>query len=363
MSDLYNPKTDDLLYDDLYKVDIVQNKDGLVCLIPPTFEELQKIYPSNAGSVISGKGTFGAFKSNLQKAIRRCLENQAIYSVVESTSLSGFFISNIVNRLCKVIISEDIGVAEPLLVLDVIPFYKQFNKNKKEYIGEVGKFVLPDNIKTDLLKLTQKFANCRKSRLVCNLLCYHSRNLSSLKVISFSETFDEFANSLFYNDIDKCVQSILLCLKYATSNYTFKIGKKGFKHESYRLWEYILLISEDLLYTINYDLFELYKHNDDESSLLLIHAALNYIFYNGDNMKLLKKYSMLEEKGPTWEEISKWDNIHIMSVSYDKHVFGIKSLLPERADSKFFWKYGAKIANRNPLIEKYDDYYYSKLID
>lgn len=374
IDDLYDPETDDPPYDDLLETGIVLDKNGKVELDPPSDDELKIIYPSKAGSVLSGKGTFGAFKSNLQKAVRRCNVRQVVFSVVESCSLGGSFCSNIVNRLCKVIISEDIGVAEPLLAIKVADFFHYFNAKHINTGRTASGLPLCDELKLKLLQLATEFANARKSRLVCNLLCYLGPKGTAYD--NFGDAYNAFTINIKLLKLESTVLTILACSRLAGLNKSYfkiifkdnwqdKLSKKRYRHQLYILWNYLFSLNSDYqVNRVNQALFSMYKHNDEESIMLIIHAALNCIFYKDgfpeeNDDKKEKEIKCIYQ----WDKIEKWNNINIMSVSYDMHVGGVRSLIPERCTPDFFWKYGAKIANRNSLFEEYDDTYYNLNIE
>jgi hypothetical protein len=78
--------------------------------------------------VISGYGEYDVWRSNLQKCIRRGLIDGAVRSVHEMWRCNPVCASNVINRVCKVIVSEDVGCANPYLAIHCHMYLTKYNK-------------------------------------------------------------------------------------------------------------------------------------------------------------------------------------------------------------------------------------------
>ena len=81
--------------------------------------------------VKSERGLYRVWISNLQKMIRRGKLNEALTSTIECVETGKVFESNVINRLAKVIVSEDIGLACPTLPL----YAKRFLESNGSRMG------------------------------------------------------------------------------------------------------------------------------------------------------------------------------------------------------------------------------------
>ena len=254
--------------------------------------------------------------------IRRGKLNEALTSTIECVETGKVFESNVINRLAKVIVSEDIGLACPTL-----PLYAK-------------KFLESPDPRAEILKLVSVLVECQKSRLVDTLfILYHKENSKG----SFADSFLLWKLSME----KKCVQDIVRHLNDCI--YTSQTTKKQIKIRSFRkrqeiyyVWEEILSLSKSnsLLTEVNEALLYLYisQETNGGRKLNLIQACLNVV-YSDDidwTIKVPNPIQNLEWKVDP--EIWPW------SISYDKH--SILDAGKIGRDRQFFFEHGAKLENR-----------------
>lgn len=97
--------------------------------------------------------------SGLQKAIRRGLLDQALYHSMQMFQLGKIFRSHLLNRLVT-IASEDIGPAEPSLIIHLADLYL-----KGRSINTENSTTAPDELKSIITKMVKLLCNAHKSRI------------------------------------------------------------------------------------------------------------------------------------------------------------------------------------------------------
>lgn len=387
--DLYDKKKDYVGYEELIEAGYVLDEKGRIEVkkfSDEQKEKMKKLSVLGIDYVLSGRGKFDGWKSNLQKCVRRCDVIGALKSVEETCELGGPFLSNIINRLCKVMVSEDIGPAEPWIAKECYEFLLYYEKRKdlwkstiKTGIIEGAKNIVFDNdisFKHRLLLITQKLASCRKSRLCDNVL--HAHKTSSIKDKKFEEIFNYFKESVEEKEIDKSI-------KYLRMLYSFEgnMGKEQLKNYQqavksmpkfaqklllrkknlvFDVWRFLIEKSKEAdkrLFDINCYLLGIYLMAGDEGVLEIMNCLLNLLFFYEDRLDLEEsEVCKLRTIKCSWEALKNKD-IWIQSVSYDKHTKIGREL---GRDKLFFWLYCAKLSNKNPLLEEYDKRYYNQCI-
>lgn len=349
----YDPRLHDLSYADLIEAKIVLDETGKIELTPPTEEELKMLHPQSTCSSVSGRGWFTVWKSNMQKAIRRGKIKDGLVSVVEACSLGGKFVSNIVNRLCKVIISEDIGAADPWLAVSAWEFVADYD-SRKCGIGER----LSEGRKTKLLEIAHSLLTAKKSRIVDHLLHIASYE----EKLSFEAHMEEFKNALENKDLESTLGHLVGCLETQVCKGMLTVAGLRRRKGVYRLWQHLLEKSktDHRLEKITTALCLLYDKAGDEATLLLTNAVVNLILFQKG---LLDLEEPQREACPyTWEELENME-IYPMSVSYDKTIKELFGRVKDRGTSEFFHTFCDKLANRHPELEELDDYYYTRCLE
>ena len=318
----------DYTYEDLINAGIVKNSNG-ECYAK--YNEKNSIV--HCEGVKSERGLYRVWISNLQKMIRRGRLEEAITSMIECVETGEIFKSNVINRLAKVIVSEDIGLANPSL-----PIYcsKLIKKDNKQGLTN-----------EDLLNLVYILVKSKKSRLIDNLYYYCKRNIS----LTFEESFLQLKKSIDENNLIDCVTHLNNCIEKSKSlNKSISIIGLKKRHQIYEVWNYILSLNKEV-YEINKCLLEIYISHDKNSGrkLNMIQALLNVIY--SKYIKLDEEIEIIDLEWKRNETIWPW------SVSYDKH--SIKEYIKLNRGSSFFFKYGAYIENKSEeewlikLEEKY----------
>ena len=300
-------------YDDLIKEGIVKNEKG-ECFAP--YNGIQSIM--HCEGVKSERGLYRVWISNLQKMIRRGKLNEAITSMIECVETGDIFKTNVINRLAKVIVSEDIGLANPNL-----PLY-------------CAKLIKKELTNDDLLQLVYILIKSKKSRLIDNLY-HHCDKTFNYK---FEEAFSMLKEAVKNKNLVEAVSYLNNCIEVSSgSKKMIVINEVKKRQQIYEVWDYILRKSGDV-YDVNYALLELYVSQEKNSGkkLNIIQALLNIMFKDKiDFYKLeVEKY-----KGEWKRDLEVWPS----SISYDKHSINNASRLGR--GSEFFFKYGARLINKS----------------
>jgi len=307
-------------YTDLIKAGIVKNEKG-ECYAP--YNNQQSI--THSIGVKSERGLYRVWISNLQKMIRRGKLNEAITSMIECVESGDIFKSNVVNRLAKVIVSEDIGLAYPTLPLYCSKIIKKYDESKLT--------------NEDLLKLVNILVKSKKSRLIDNLYLLCEKGLT----YSFDESFKLFKESVKDKNVIKAVSYLNHCIdKSIGIKKTINLNGIKKRQQIYEVWEYILNKS-GILYRVNYALLELYVSQEKNSGkkLNMIQATLNIMFKLEIDFESCLDLCDEEFKGEWKKDLEVWP----WSISYDKHsIFNAYKL--GRGD-KFFFEHGAYLENKS----------------
>lgn len=362
---IYNVETDNPSYKDVIQEKIVLNENGVV-----DFNHFKPIHFPNSimdvNYVLSGRGLYRAWISNLQKSIRRGLVKDALRSAYECMQFKGLFLSHVINRVCKVIISEDIGPANITLSLKV-----------KDYLLD-----LP--LKTDNEKINGCFeiivdmCHSYKSRIVDHSL-HLTRKLQLIQYTDYNVAYTDLLQNIKDRNIYKCVNILfyLTSLKDKDCKAVFErkipkdIKPSRMGTIVYKIWNtlcdklFICNIYPDLdgskvkdLINLNLAIFQIWYNNvSDEKILNFIHAICNILLakeiVNID-------YNVEYKNTISIEEVETYDDIWIMSASYDKHTRKWKS--SERNSIPFFLKYGAKLNKLHPNLKYIDEQMYQLLL-
>lgn len=413
---IYNPELDNPSYKDVIEENVVLNEKGEVKIV--SLNVLPKSV-QDVTFVLSGKGLYRAWLSNLQKSIRRGKVEDAIYSANQCIQFKGLFLSHIVNRVCKVIVSEDIGIANNKVVFECLHLIKQFEEEKKNNNSDNFYIEFRNKLFTVIVKLCEG----NKSRITDHALHFTKRCLYEKTIHNNFNSFDSAFQSLkknililknfkclnqnedCYNLISTCVNDIFNLVKFGSEKCQSEFEKNKinllpfckpskFSKKIYLLWDRILCNTEYIklflssvaeeesitneeneekfsikinrLKMVNQCLYIIwYMHSGDENILNILHAFFNIIFgskiiddlENKNNEDIEKEETRI--KNMNFDEMIANDSIQIMSASYDKHVRRWKS--EERNSVKFFLRYGVKLDKLHPNLKNIDEDLYHKL--
>lgn len=302
-------------YTDLIKAGIVKNEKG-ECYAPYNGE--QSI--THCLGVKSERGLYRVWISNLQKMIRRGKLNEAITSMIECVESGDIFKSNVINRLAKVIVSEDIGLACPTLPLYCSKLIKK---------GELKE--------EDLLNLVNVLVKSKKSRLIDNLYLLCEKGLT----YSFEESFKMFKESVKEKDTIKAVSYLNCCIDTSVGiKKTINLNGIKKRQQIYEVWDYILNKS-GFSYKVNYALLELYISQEKNSGkkLNMIQAMMNIMYKDEIDFNTPLVIGDIEGEWKRDLEVWPW------SISYDKH--SIPNAYKLGRGDEFFLKYGAHLENKS----------------
>lgn len=367
--DEYNEKTDNLDFKDLIEKGIVLDNEGRVKGEILSKDELKKRSVMGVKYTGDGCAYYDVCISNMQKMIRRGKVKEAIRTYIRIVEMNGQFISNVVNRLCKVIVSEDIGVASNYIVKECYDFLVYYESIKgKDDISEDKEF------RDRSIKLITNLCLCKKSRLVDNTVSYYRKceisdlNIKALLEEDFDTIFEIFKKVDDFKIGVLCLSKLMY--KETKNKITFEdndikklLSRK--KKSIYHVWNYILVESKKLnniniltsssIFDINCNLLHIFDMGG-EVILNLVHAYLNIKLY-----KLIDWNTYKFDVIHNWDDVKKED-IYCDPCAYDKHTFYNKHI---NKPTSFFFRYGAKLKNKvdNKELLEIEDDIYSKCVD
>ena len=344
MASIYNPDTDNPPFDDLIRDGIVLDEKGRVPIFVPEYIE-----PSikSVKYVKSGRGFYRAWISNLQKSIRRGLVDDALRSAYECCIMGGPFLTNCINRVCKVIISEDIGPANNNLVLEIARFLEQFADKPFETLAQ------------SFFEIILKACNGFKSRIT---MCAF---LGASIDIRFSN-FDDAFCYLWVKERNLChaMHGLMQCLALGNERCTsfLRVIPKECKPSrmnfaKYKLWNWLCDPKHKHAATVNIALYKIwYEHKGDEQFINVNHALLNILLQKEVFEWDVEQVDVEPPKIDLLKYAESLTDIWPMSAAYDKHVGRWSSA--ERNSKAFFRRYGAKIDKVHPHLAAIEDQLY-----
>ena len=360
LSHLYNPNTDNPSFDDLIKTSVVLDKKGTINVIKP-----ETIPPSiiHISLVASGRGLYRGWISNLQKCIRRGQPREACKSAYECGIMDGPFLSNVINRVCKVIVSEDIGCCNLFLPIKVANFLDELNtlKNPTEKLDK-------------LFEIIVDMCHSNKTR-IADLSLHLQRKISCFKVIkylNFETAFMECKKFLDVKELLGTVHALEYCMDHGReimknekiTNEMLLASKSQhyMKTKIYKVWDMLCNIEmckrQEIL-NANVALFKIWVSNKGSETILnLIHAACNIIHADQLDFQLRNLH---EGEKYTCEMLENCNDVWIQSAAYDKHVSRWKH--PERNSTAFFYLYGSKIDSTLPSMYKIENEMFNAMMN
>jgi replication-associated recombination protein RarA len=134
--------------------------------------------------LITNKGLdFYEVSSAFQKCVRRGLEDEAMYWAVELHE-SGF--GDYLWKRMKVIASEDVGLAEPLMVLQVKALWENWKEQRKD-----DKVTQKTSHRLFVTQAVLLLCRAKKSRLIDHFNIYHFRSHSTTNLEIPDFAFDK----------------------------------------------------------------------------------------------------------------------------------------------------------------------------
>lgn len=384
-SDAYNPVTDNLSFEELHRAGFVTSEKGEIKKVVLTESEISTLssipvysvqhivlkqqHPSFVGEVYLGVNYYDVVKSNLQKMIRRgkVLEAcRSAYEMYQMGKLAGRFRSNLMNRLTKVILSEDLGIASSYLIRDayqLIQAVEREEKGPEEKGVERGteeKGPLPQDSSETILPLlfryVAKACHSQKSRL-CDYLYIsywvHRSEGVPITTRSWSESLNAFRTALQKKDLPLSLSYMRHLEQTVGSVPMIRDPFLGNHRKSvYTVWQILIDLSPPNVKELNQLLFKIYETHT-EHTLNLIHALLNIV---------LNEQTAWEEPqnihGVITPSVDEVVNSEVVPdpVSYDCHTRVGRKLRKNHID---FYLYGCKITNKRPELEALERKYYN----
>lgn len=280
----------------------------------------------------------------LQKAIRRGLCQQAWYCAYHIAELGKkIFRSHLLNRLI-IILSEDIGPAEPGLAVKIEELYTEA-KSLEPVPDKDGTFHDEDELigrmKRVILEMVYLLCKAKKSRIT-DWLIHVNEDVSSEREDSYGDI-----NETFRWAIQTCRGRIKsdewIPVTYTCKGEDYSLRKRL---EIYHLWNVLLDMSSD---TKSYDevvsLLKLFMHRGCEYGILHLAHAITLCFLEKD-MPKRRSIPMSALALPRWNTVGQYD-FPILNDAVDKHTFYGRTYLGRT--SLDFMRFGSKLENWYPF--------------
>jgi len=352
---IYNPQTDNPSYDDLIHTNVVLNHTGEVSIRIP--QEIPTSIPK-VGYTTSGRGYYRGWISNLQKSIRRGDVTSSIQSAHECFQMGGPFRSNVVNRVCKVILSEDIGLCasadliESCMECIISPSFdllstiiRQMCSGYKSRIVDhsIHLFLRPSHVEEESFDV---YYTRVKTILIEHVQEENSISLDTLHKYAICvngcvQKGEEKINTLFTNTILS----------------VSKLNKRGPFGKIYLLWNLLYSSAHTALAKKSIvNLFIIWCHHKSSESILnVLHAAF-LVLFKLDNTSLTQLTETISN-----EDQNK--TVWISSAAYDKHVMWWKGESSFRNTISFFLRYGCKLDKIHPGLKHVEEEMYAQLVE
>lgn len=279
----------------------------------------------------------------LQKAIRRGLCEQAWYCAYHIAELGKkIFRSHLLNRLI-VILSEDIGPAEPGLAVQIEELYTEA-KLLEPVPDEDGTFHNQDELirrmKRVILEMVYLLCKAKKSRIT-DWLIHVNEGVDDER----EESYGDLADTVCWA-IQTCRGKIKsdewIQVSYTCKGENYSLKKRL---EIYHLWNVLLDMSSD---TESYDdvvaLLKLFMYRGCEYGFLHLVHAITLCFLD-DHMPE-RRCIPVPALVPSWEGVGQYD-FPILNDAVDKHTFYGRTYLGRT--SLDFMRFGSKLENWYPF--------------
>jgi len=381
MAFIFNPKAEKQSMRGLMREGIVMNKKGKIQEQTMTKEDRKKIYslnPMYLNVVISGVGSYDVWRSNLQKCIRIGNVNGAMKSAVEMMNCGMICMSNMMNRLCKVICVEDIGVANPLLIVECCSLLKEYNEMK---LVCKNLFFQPKWQKK-VLSIVKSLALSPKSRLSDNAFCSMKFSKEYQPIIDsivfddeylsyFFEVFEEEKEgkekSLRKKLIDMCYALMLGIGLWKASQTTtsfvssvFPISFSSLKKKKNSIifvWNILFRVAKTMnpsVQRVISSLFELFSFKGNEQIIHLC-CAIELLLFEKYKILNMKPFVCEEISDSLWKEMEE-EEIYPLARSYDKHTKYGKKL---KRGVPYFFRSGAMLSKVPLYLCPFESYFYN----
>lgn len=269
----------------------------------------------------------------LQKAIRRGLTSQALYCAYHMAQLGRIFRSHLLNRLI-VIVSEDIGPAEPGLPIVAKKLYTTAKQAEKDEDM--------DTMHQCIIKLVTILSHSRKSR-ICDWMIHNFKDRNPEQE-PYHEMFDSMKALVDW--------SVYLCIKRFKEDGWIEVcfqDEDGHevhmqkKLQVWYVWNAILDVTQDTpIYRDVVALLRIFNIRGPEYGVLhIVHAAVLVYMYNTKDLPRINP-----EQQPSWNALNEL-SFPIMNDAVDLHTrYGRQHLGRTKAD---FIYHGSKLENWTPF--------------
>jgi hypothetical protein len=348
---VYELGKDDLDYGQLIGRGVLDNT-GRVAVWPCRLEILNASPIYNHVYVRSGRGYFDAWKSNLQKMIRRGCAKAAADSFLECAACEGKFLSNIMNRLCHTIPCEDIGIANPKCAAKGARILSAYEKTRGAPLSAA--------LKKDCVAFIQSMCAGYKSRLSDNIFCVlNYQGQFDLKYETCAAAAADLYKYLQSRDYVQATRVAHAMLQMSKAGVQMKTGgmhkvirDELFKRKKklvYDIWAILIhhATKAHMPNSVSYinELAKLFMLKDGEDTILLLICAI---------LSICIKCAELER--PAAPECVDAGETWIADVSYDCHTYLGRQI---GRDKRFFMRYCCKLDAIHPDLYDLEQEYYN----
>lgn len=314
---------------------------------------------------------FDEIVSLLQKAIRRGLLVPALFCANELIDMGLVYYHHLLNRL-KVIVSEDIGIANQNIVIKFVRNMKKIEKNE-DFVKN------SKEIKRLVFGIVTALTKSKKNRLVDCIIHYVMEPKVKYLPIGVNEIVDDNIDNLSFNEIFEKFKSAidrkseLFACYYAQAIYDLeqklygkdrlKNSRDSFSNDAiYSIWDYLekkaLNTKDKVDWDIHKSLFWLFDNlkNKRRPERLFFTNSILYECRRNAAKKVflseedLKDYFLISDE--RLNEIILFENIEMPGYAVDKHTIAGKN---SNVSTNDFWNDGSKLNNTVAKFEN-DNY-------
>lgn len=268
----------------------------------------------------------------LQKAIRRGLTEQALYCAYHIAGLGRIFRSHLLNRLI-VIVSEDIGPAEPGLPVVAEYLYTEAKQAEKDNNLQ--------SVRLNIINLVIMLSQSRKSR-ICDWITHDSKakRLGREPRQEMFDSMEALIDWAVYLCVDRVKEDDWISITYQYQEQTINMKKKL---QVWYVWSAILDVTEGTpIYTDIVALLRMFNVRGPEYGVLhVVHAAVLVYMHNAPNLPNIKKHDL-----PDWDSLEGL-SFPIMNDAVDLHTRYGRQFLG-RGKTEFVYN-GSKLENWTPF--------------
>jgi superfamily II DNA or RNA helicase len=300
----------------------------------------------------------------IQKAVRRGRMEEALFCAAQLVDMGGIFLSNLVNRLV-VMVSEDVGVAEPLFPIRALKLYHsicELRTNDVEKRKENDR--LPE-VRQKVAEFVSELVRAHKCRYADDVYCY-SRILAEqmdVEKTPLRNSISKFRDAIKNRKARRAIMWAGIVHRNASdcniAQSEFGLSVLSHKtHSSHLVWDYLFskLNAEESkeqkqLEDVLNALYSFYcERGGNEGILHLTHAINLFVRVMKNEIDIVNARPIVKEKRSLANRMRSIleEKLPIPSFAFDGHSREGKML---GRGKHWFWKHSCKLHNSRCVSE------------